>query len=110
MEKYDLITSILGSSVVAGFFGWIMGKKKEDIEVALKYQEFYEKHIKDLRKEIESLTEKVNILITQDTEKSTIIEDQRKTILRWEQNSIKLEQIIEQERKNNAKLIKQLEK
>ena len=111
MERIEIIsTLILGSSFVTGIAGWLMGKRKEDIEVALKYQEFYAKHVKDLREEIESLTEKVNKLIDQDNEKSTIIEDQRKTILRWEENSVRLEHIINEERKNNAKLIKQLDK
>ena len=52
MTNTEIISTILGSSLVTGLVGWILGKRKEDIEVALKYQEFYQKHIDDLKEKI----------------------------------------------------------
>lgn len=113
-SEVEIAGAVLGSnlftSIVSIYFSKRLGKKREDIETALKYQEFYQKHIGDLRKEIEELTEKVNKLIEQDNEKTNTIEEQRANLLRWENNCQRLEDIIKSERKKNAELMEALEK
>jgi len=113
MDLNELITWVAGSSVFSSVSTLLisksLGKKKEDIEVALRYQEFYQKHINDLRKEIEQLTEKVNTLIEQDKEKESTIEQQRLNLLRWEDNCNRLEGVIKQKDKQIAKLFKEIQ-
>jgi len=107
MTNTDIISTILGSSLVTGLVGWILGKRKEDIEVALKYQEFYQKHIDDLKEKISELEKKVTILIQQDEKKTLLIDEQRLNLLKWEENCIRLEGIIKEKDRQIAKLVKE---
>jgi len=107
MTNTEIISTILGSSLVTGLVGWILGKRKEDIEVALKYQEFYQKHIDDLKEKIAELEKKVTILIEQDEKKTLLIDEQRLNLLKWEENCIRLEGIIKEKDRQIAKLVKE---
>lgn len=105
MTTSEIATSILGSSLVTAIVGFIIGRRKEDIEIALKYQEFYQKHIADLKQEINELSKKVEILIEHDKKKETLIKEQKLNLLRWEENCVRLELIIKEKDKQIAKLI-----
>jgi hypothetical protein len=107
MTNTEIISTILGSSLVTGLVGWILGKRKEDIEVALKYQEFYQKHIDDLKEKISELEKKVTILIQQDEKKTLLIDEQRLNLSKWEENCIRLEGIIKEKDRQIAKLVKE---
>ena len=99
-DKLDVIlTSIFGSGVVTYIMAKWLGKKKEDIEIALNYQEYYGNIIERQEKVIDKLT-----LHNEECEK--LIEQQRINISRLEVNCEKLEAMLREERKEHNKLIK----
>ena len=111
MEKtyvYTLASSIV-TALVTLLIAKLLGKKKEDIELALNYQKFYKDLITDLEGKIERLSNKVEILIDKDNEKSLTIEGQRANLLKWENNCSRLEQIIKQKDKQISKLFQEIE-
>lgn len=109
MERLDLIGTALGSGFVTFIFSKILGKKKEDIEIALKYQEFYQNHIDDLKNEIEELSNKVEVLIEQDKSNADTIAKQEKNLKRWENYCEELKQGIKDREKTNALLQKEID-
>lgn len=109
MTTPEIISTVAGSSLFTAVVGFLLGKRKEDIEVALKYQEFYQKHITDLKQEIDALTAKVEILIEQDNDKSVTIEQQRDNLLRWENYCEELKGIVKSKDKQITKLFKEIE-
>lgn len=104
MTTTELISTIASSGIITGIVGFFMGRRREDIEVALKYQEFYQNHIDDLKVEIESLKHKVEILIEQDEKKTDLINEQRLNLLKWEENCMRLEGIIKEKDKQISRL------
>jgi len=109
MERFDLIGAVLGSGVVTWTLSKLLGKKKEDIELALSYQDFYKSLINDLEGKVQDLTDKVELLLEQDEKKSVLIEGQRKNLLKWEANCERLEIIIRQKDTQIAKLFEEIE-
>jgi len=109
MTTAEIISTVAGSNIVTALIGFFMGRRKEDIEIALKYQEFYQKHINDLKNEIDALTGKVEILIDQDESKTRLIEEQRRTQLKWENYCEELKLIVKQKDKQIAKLFEEIE-
>ena len=71
MTAGEIIVSLLGTGIVTFILGKLLGKKKEDIEIALSYQEFWAKDREALLSKIKGLEDKLDIL--QET-----IEDQAK--------------------------------
>lgn len=104
MTTAEIVSSIAGSGIITGLVGFFMGKRKEDIEVALKYQEFYQNHITDLKAKIEELSKKVATLIEHDKRKKTLINEQKKNLARWEENCRRLELVIKEKDKQIQKL------
>lgn len=110
MDKIDaIITSVL-TAITIGLFAFILGRKKEEINIALNYQKYYGKIIDDQEKNIVKLESKIS-------EQQAIIESQKENVRRWEANceiqkiSIdRLELLLKEERKEYQKLLKQLEK
>lgn len=113
MPEKELIYTILGSGVLGGVFVKILsivtGKPKERIEIALKYQEFYEKHIDDLKVKIAELSTKVEVLIEKDNQKSLTIDNQKKHLKKWETYCEKLKKGIEDRDKTNSLLMEEIE-
>jgi len=109
MTTTEIVSTVIGSNLITSLVGFFIGRRKEDIEVALKYQEFYQKHITDLRGEIEDLSDKVEILIEQDKYKAKLIEEQRRTQLRWEEYCEKLKLIVKEKDKQISKLFREIE-
>jgi len=109
MERFDLLGAILGSSLFTWVLSKLLGKKKEDIELALSYQDFYKGLINDLENKVEVLTDKVELLLKQDEKKNDLIEGQRKNLLKWESNCERLEIIIGQKDEQIAKLFEEIE-
>jgi len=102
MDRLDVIfTTVFGSSLITFIVAKWLGRKKEDIEVALNYQEYYDKFIKTLKEEIAELKkESVHHL--------EIIEQQKINLIKWEANCEKLQMLLKEERKEYQKLLKQL--
>ncbi len=123
MDATELILSFSGTAIGGALIGKWLDKKKDDLEVKLKEQVFYKNLIKDLqeqrdleqceiselKEEVEKLSQKINELLESNKEKDEIIEDQRKNVLRWEQNCERLEAIIKQEQKKVSNLFEQIE-
>ena len=105
MNVTDIIATIVGSGFITGLLGFFIGRRKEDIEVALKYQEFYKKHIDDLKEEINGLKDKISELVDKDTKKDEFINEQRINLLKWEENCKKMELIIKQKDRQISELI-----
>ena len=100
MDRLDYVfTTVFGSSLVTFLVAKWLGKKKEDIEVALNYQEYYDKFIQSLKKEVEELKH-------ENIEQKKLIEEQKKNLDRWEENCERLKNLLKAERVENKKLIK----
>jgi len=74
------------------------------------------KTIEDLKKLVEDqgvtireMNEKIEILLRRDFEKTKTIEDQRRNLLRWEDNSVRLGAIIKEKDRQISDLFKELE-
>lgn len=123
MQLYEMVIGMSGTAVGGAIVGKWLNKKRDTLENQLKEQVFYKtliadiqtqsnadkKEIQLLKTKIDNLTKKVTELLKLNREKDEIIADQRKNVLRWEQNCERLEQIIKQEQKKVAKLFTQLE-
>jgi peptidoglycan hydrolase CwlO-like protein len=105
-EQTSLISSILTSglffSILTLVLSKLLGKKKEDIEIALKYQEYYKKHIKSLEEKIEKLSIKVEELIKADRENIV-------NLRRWENNVDELKTTIKLKDQRLSDVINELE-
>jgi hypothetical protein len=55
------------------------------------------------------MNEKIEILLRRDFEKTKTIEDQRRNLLRWEDNSVRLGAIIKEKDRQISDLFKELE-
>lgn len=123
MELTEAILAFSGTAVGGAIIGKWLNKKKDDLEVKLKEQVFYKTLIDDIEKqrkvekdeivklknEVKLLSNKITELLNSNREKDEIIQDQRKNVLRWEQNCERLESIIKQEQKKVSNLFKQIE-
>jgi len=123
MELAEYIISFSGTAIGGALIGKWLNKKKDDLEIKLKEQVFYKTLISDiqeqrdleqceiseLKEEVEKLSQKINELLESNKEKDEIIEDQRKNVLRWEQNCERLEAIIKQEQTKVSDLFQQIE-
>lgn len=104
-----------GGSIITLFFSKWLGKKKEDVELALDWQKFYNGHIETIKKiheeEIESIKDlhkkqiedirrtfkaEIQELITEVKELKTDKEEADKLRLKWEEDSFKKTSIIKQ--------------
>ena len=103
MEKIETIVTTVLAAIMIAFFAFLLGKKKEDIAIALNYQQYYNNIITALEKKIIELTS-IN------KEQLDIIESQKKNIENWSNNCSKLEHIISEERKQNVELREMLKK
>jgi len=92
-----------------------LGKEKEEIENFLKWQEFYEKQIEDLKSiikdkndrfelklnsmqvTIDELETTVKISITQNEYKDNIIKEKEENRLRWENDSLKHQDTVKKQ-------------
>jgi predicted RNase H-like nuclease (RuvC/YqgF family) len=100
MDKLDVIfTTVFGSSLITFVVAKWLGRKKEDIEIALNYQDYYDKFIQTLKKEVEELKH-------ENIEQKKLIEEQKKNLDRWEENCERLQNLLKAERIENKKLIK----
>ncbi len=100
MDKLDVIfTTIFGSSLITFVVAKWLGKKKEEIEIALNYQTYYDNFINSLKKEVDELKH-------ENEQQKKLIEQQKANILRWEVNCERLESLLREERKEHNKLIK----
>ena len=109
MERFDLIGAVLGSSLVTWVLGKIFSKSKEDIELALNYQDFYKGLINDLEEKVDDLSSKIQTLVERDRENVQTIEEQRALILRYEAACQRSEGIIIKKDKQITKLFKEIQ-
>lgn len=99
MEKFDSVITAILTAITIGLFAFILGKKKEDIAIALNYQEYYDKFINSLKKEIAEQKEIIE-------EQKRLIEEQKKNIDKWSNYCEQLKEIANQKDKEYQKLLK----
>lgn len=123
MELAEQIISFSGTAIGGAVIGKWLNKKKDSLEIKLKEQVFYKNLISDiqqqrtleqeeiakLKDEIEKLSQKINELIDSNKEKDHIIASYKNNVLRWEDNCIRLEEIIKQKDKQIVKLFTEIE-
>ncbi len=123
MELAEYIISFSGTAIGGAVIGKWLNKKKDSLEIKLKEQVFYKNLISDiqqqrtleqeeiakLKDEIEKLSQKINELIDSNKEKDHIIASYKNNVLRWEDNCIRLEEIIKQKDKQIVKLFTEIE-
>ena len=132
VKEISTIAASLGlGGLLTLVVGRLMGKKKEEIDIAFTESKIYRELIAELKadrderivkeetskKQIESLeikvdelTKQVQIFIELDKEQQKTIQEQKDLIVRWENNSIKLKKQIDilikeiehYEKKNNT--------
>lgn len=98
MDKIETLFLTIISAITIGLFAFIMGKKKEDISIALNYQEYYDKFITALKGEISELKIEVIEMKMRNNEQQVIIDSQKENINRWESNCERLEVMLNNER------------
>ena len=123
MELAEQIISFSGTAIGGALIGKWLNKKKDTLEIKLKEQVFYKTLIADiqqqrsleqveiseLKAEIEKLSQKINDLIDSNKEKDDVILSYKNNVLRWEDNCIRLEEIIKQKDKQISKLFEEIE-
>jgi len=104
----EQIIAFSGTGLGGALLGKWMNKKKDAIEITLQNQIFYKTLIADLSKQhddeklkiselkvkVENLTKEVHKLITVNKEKDIIIDQYKDNVKKWENNCIRLENII----------------
>lgn len=101
MDKIESIVTTVLAAIMIAFFAFLLGKKKEDIEVALKYQTYYNNFIDALKKEMLDLHAIVKEQKQIIEEQKVIIESQKQNIANWGENCNRLESMLKEERKKS---------
>jgi len=99
MDKIESIVTTVLAAIMIAFFAFLLGKKKEDIEVALNYQKYYNNFIDALKNEMVDLHKIVKEQKEIILEQKEIIESQKKNIEGWTNNCTRLEILLNEERK-----------
>jgi len=123
MQLTETIIAFSGTAIGGAIIGKWLNRKKDALEAQLKNQVFYKTLIQDLneqrtiekeeiaalKEEIKTLSAKISELINLNEEKDKAIKGQKNNLLRWENNCLRLEDIIKQKDKQIATLFEELE-
>jgi len=111
--KWSIGSGVIGSiltAIVVTFLSKVLGKKKEDIEIALSYQKYYKEHIgalennvAELIKEVSGLKQVVLELTTENKKQRLQIENQAKNLKDWEESNETLRGSVISERSERTK-------
>ena len=122
-----IIVSLFGGGAIGSIALFLIqkkyNKKKEDIELAVQYQDFYRKEIasrekdkKELSDELDSIKQKISNLVSQNevlikrvVEGKKTIKEKSDNIKRWEKYCDELKRSVKDSDKTNALLIKEIE-
>lgn len=105
-----ILGAIFGSSIATIIISKWLGKKKEDIEIALKYQEYYQKHIDDLKKDMKELKDEVHNLSKMVEHQEETINNQNKNLSKWENENKKLRITVKEREKVIARQEEEIDK